>query len=97
MGGDPGALAQLSSEAPSAATSSRFDDGAIGERHVDTIGAWIEARNRRGAEINSLRLGAHHQRVDQMTVFDHVRKGSPGSTRPARSGHRTGRSSSLGR
>ena len=61
--------------APSAATSRLASiDAAVGQRHIDAIGARDEIGHRGGAKIDALGLGALDQRVDQMAIFDHVRE-----------------------
>ena len=74
MGGDAGALAQFRARAVGGDQQARLDDVAVGERHVDAIGARIEARHRGGAQIDALGFGARDQRIDQMAVFDHMRE-----------------------
>ena len=74
MGGDAGALAQLRARAVGGDQQARLDDIAVGERHVDAVGARVVGRHRGGAEIDALGLGARDQRIDQMAVFDHMRE-----------------------
>ena len=74
MGGDPGALAQFRARAVGGHQQARLDDAAVGQRHIDAIGARIETRHRGGAEVDALGLGALDQRIDQMAILDHVRE-----------------------
>ena len=75
MGGDAGALAQFRARAVGGHQQACLDDIAVGERHVDAVGARIVARHRGGAEIDAFGLGARDQRIDQAAVFDHMREG----------------------
>ena len=74
MGGDAGALAQFGARAVGRDQQARLDHAAVGQRHVDAVGARIEIRHRGGPEIDALGFGARHQRVDQMAVLDHMRE-----------------------
>ena len=74
MGGDPCALAQFRARAVGGDQQARFDRGAVGERHIDAVGARIKAAHRGGAQVDALVLGARGQRIDQMAVLDHMRE-----------------------
>ena len=74
MGGDPGALAQFRARAVGGHQQARLDDAAVGQRHIDAVGARIERRHRGGAQIDAFGLGARDQRIDQMAVLDHMRE-----------------------
>jgi hypothetical protein len=74
MGGDAGAFTQFRTRPVGRHQQARLDDAAIAERHVDAVGTRIETRHRGAAKIDPLSLGARDQRIDQMTVFDHVRE-----------------------
>ena len=75
MGGDAGALAQFRARAVGRHQQARLDRAAVGQRHIDAIGARGEIGHRAGAQIDALGLGARGQRIDQLAVFDHVREG----------------------
>jgi hypothetical protein len=92
VGGDTGAFAQFRTRAVSCHQQARFDHAAVGQRHVDAIAARIECCHRGGAQLDSFRLGALDQRVDQMPVFNHVREGlARFDISGKRQKHRTGR------
>ena len=74
MGGDAGALAQFRARAVGRHQQARLDDAAVGQCHVDAVGARVERRHRGRAQIDALGLRALHQRVDQMAVLDHMRE-----------------------
>ena len=61
--------------APSAATS-RLASITLPSASVTSTPsrARVECRHRGGAEIDALGLGALDQRIDQMTILDHVRE-----------------------
>ena len=93
MGGDGGALAQFRARTVGSHQQARPDRTAIGKRHVDTIAARYKIRNRKAPQIDPFARSALDQRVDQMTVLDHVRErfarfdmagtsGTPGGWRP---------------
>ncbi len=72
MGHDPGALAQLRARTIGCNQQAGSNARAIGQRHVDAVDARFEVRDRGRAQLHALLFGARHQRIDQMTVFDHV-------------------------
>ena len=74
MGGDAGALAQFRARAVGRHQQARLDHAAVGQRHIDAIGARGEIGHRAGAKIDALGLGALDQRIDQMPILDHVRE-----------------------
>src|ERR1700755_3376775 len=74
MGRDPGALAQFRPRAVGGDQQARLDDIAVSQRHVDALAARIKCRHRGGSEVDALGLGARDQRIDQMTVLDHMRE-----------------------
>ena len=74
MGGDAGAFAQFRARAVGGHQQARLDHAAVGQRHVDAVGARIEIRHRGRAKIDAFGFGARHQHVDQMAVLDHMRE-----------------------
>ncbi len=74
MGDDAGALAQFRPRAIGGDQQACRNHAAVAKRHVDAFRARVIGRDRRGAEIDALGLGPHHQRVDQAAVLDHMRK-----------------------
>ena len=74
MGGNAGALAQFRARAIGRHQQARLDDAAVGQRHVDAVGAGVEIRHRRGHEFDAFGFRAPHQHIDQMAVLDHMRE-----------------------
>jgi len=92
MGGDPGTLAQARTRAVGSHQQTRLDDLAVRERYVDAVGARIKGCDGCCSEIDAVGLRSRSQRIDQMTIFDHMREGLAGFD-IARKGqeYRTGR------
>src|SRR5579863_609011 len=74
MGGDPGTLAQLRPRAVSGHEQARLDRAAVRQRDIDAVAARDKIGHRKAAKIDALGLGALDQRIDQMTVLDHMRE-----------------------
>ena len=65
--------------------------GAVRARRSAAAATRIAGRNRGGAELAALGLGAHDQRSDQAAIFHHMRKGFAGLDMTAEGQeHRTG-------
>ena len=75
VGDDAGSLAQSRTRAVGRHQQARLDRGAVRQRHIDAIGPRGEIGHGAGAQIDALGLGSRGQRIDQLAVFDHVRKG----------------------
>ena len=92
MGGDAGALAQFRARAVGGDQQARLDALPSASVTSTPSAARIEGRHRGGAKIDAFGFGARDQRIDQMTVLDHVRERLAGLDIAGKGQeHRTGR------